>query len=133
MTDNFIKNPLIGKITEMELNKTSTTGKSKNHILNGFVLDPFTGKEIMIRIVVPTEAKRFDPKTRKFVLDDKAALKGQVYLKGFRNKDAYKNRNFTVLDVENPITLEKEQSTDTAPSVKVSKKVIDVDSNDNPF
>jgi hypothetical protein len=133
MTDTFIKNPLIGKITEMELNKTSTTGKTKNHILNGFVLDPFTGKEIMIRIVVPTEAKRFDPKTRKFVLDDKAALKGQIYLKGFRNKDAYKNRTFTVLDVENPITLEKDQIVEPATSIKVAKKVIEVSDSDNPF
>lgn len=159
MTDqkNYTPSAKIGKITGVELNKAAASGKTTNHILNGFILDPITGTEIGIRIVINTEAKRFDPKLKKFVVDDKAPLKGDAYLKGLRKEGSYESRSNTFLTVEEFIakehtklqdkinklpeftkifSLDKEgaaTSTMSSTSVKVAKKVIEVDDSENPF
>jgi len=139
MTDqnNFTK---IGKITGVEMNKPSASGKSTNHILNGFILDPITGVEIGIRIIINTEAKRYDPKLKKFVVDDKAPLKGDVILKGVRKEGSYhaKSNTFYAVNEAFPnvtkiFTLDKTEQTQTLNSVKVAKKVIEVDDSSNPF
>lgn len=145
MTDqkNYTPSAKIGKITGVELNKAAASGKTTNHILNGFILDPITGTEIGIRIVINTEAKRFDPKLKKFVVDDKAPLKGDVYLKGVRKEGSYLSRAntfYAVNELDPTVTkifsLDKEgavTSTMSSTSVKVAKKVIEVDDSENPF
>jgi len=138
-TKNF-NSSKIGKITSVELNRTSASGKSKNHMLNGYILDPITGTEIGIRIIINTEAKRYDPKTKKFVVDDKAALKGDIFLKGVRQEGSYLSRSYTfhqVSDlfpnVKKIFTLDKEGNEKPTNSIKVAKKVIEVDTTEDLF
>jgi hypothetical protein len=135
--NNFTK---IGKITSVSMNKTSESGKTTNHVLEGFVMDPITGIEIGIRIIINTEAKRYDPKLKKFVVDDKAPLKGDITLKGIRKEGSYVAKANTYYEVNEIFpkvteifTLNKAEQKQTLNSVKVAKKVIEVDDSSNPF